>query len=72
MLDELVEQRKKSDKRWEENQRKSDEKWEKHGKEHERMMLEISRQYESSIGALGARWGIHSEQSFCNGLKMLL
>ena len=28
ILDELAEQRKKSDKRWEENQRKSDERWE--------------------------------------------
>ena len=68
MMDELAKQRKKSDKRWDENQRKSeetqrksDEKWEQHGKEHERMMLEISRWYESTIGALGARWGIHSE-----------
>ena len=43
IMDELAEQRKKSGKRWKENQRKSDEQWEKHGKEHERMMLEISR-----------------------------
>lgn len=44
----------------------------KHGKEHERMMLEIKRQYESTIGALGARWGIHSEQSFRKALKGIL
>jgi hypothetical protein len=28
--------------------------------------------HESSIGALGARWGLYSEESFRNGLKAIL
>ena len=35
-------------------------------------MLENKRHYESTIGALSARWGIHSEQSFRNALKGIL
>ncbi|WP_223342340.1 PD-(D/E)XK nuclease family protein [Synechocystis sp. PCC 7339] len=31
-----------------------------------------NRRYESTIGALGSRWGLHSEASFRNGLKAIL
>ncbi|MBD3305656.1 DUF3782 domain-containing protein [candidate division KSB3 bacterium] len=30
------------------------------------------RRYDSTIGALGARWGLHSEAAFRNGLKAIL
>ena len=32
----------------------------------------LGRRYDSTIGALGARWGLHSEASFRNGLKGIL
>ncbi|MBD2654657.1 DUF3782 domain-containing protein [Synechocystis sp. FACHB-383] len=31
-----------------------------------------NRRYESTIGALGSRWGLYSEASFRNGLKAIL
>ena len=35
-------------------------------------MEALSRKHDSSIGALGARWGLYSEASFRNGLKAIL
>ena len=32
----------------------------------------LGRQYDSTIGALGARWGLHTEASFRNALKGIL
>jgi hypothetical protein len=32
----------------------------------------LERKHDSTIGALGARWGLHSEQSFRNALKGIL
>ncbi len=73
---------KESQQRWEEN----DERW-KEGQQElaelrresderfERLMQEIKNvriKHESSIGALGARWGIAAESSFRDGLKDLL
>ena len=94
IMDELAEERRRSDRKWEENQRKSDEKWEEHRKEHKQtweehrkeqeqmweehrkehkeMISEIKKLHESTIGALGARWGIYSEQTFRNALKGIL
>ena len=37
----------------------------------EEMRLFITK-YNSSVGALGSRWGLHSEQSFRNALKSIL
>lgn len=64
-----------NDARWQKNQealaelrRESDERF-------ERLMQEIKHvriKHESSIGALGARWGIAAESSFRNGLKDIL
>ncbi|MFP4036463.1 MAG: DUF3782 domain-containing protein [Desulfobacteraceae bacterium] len=56
--------------RWEEQNRK----WEANQKNIEAMLAEIraqSKRHDSSIGALGARWGLYSEQSFRNGLTDL-
>ena len=104
MMDELAEQRRQSDKKWEahykadEERRKADEeqwkahykadeerwkgwearlkadeqRWESH---HRDILLEIKKlhnKYEGTIGALGARWGLHSEASFRNALAGIL
>ncbi len=68
--------------RWEENERK----WEENQKIINRMLEEIrllrerqeaeakrvDRKFDSTIGALGARWGLMAEESFRNGLKAIL
>ena len=68
---ELRELRLAQDKKWEENQKK----WEDNQKELREMVKSISKlsqKFDSSIGALGARWGLQSEASFRNGLKAIL
>ncbi|PID55922.1 hypothetical protein CSB45_13980 [candidate division KSB3 bacterium] len=75
-----------SQQKFETMQRESRERWEKNQAEleamrhssderFERLLNEIKQQrnkHESSIGALGARWGLAAESSFRNGLKELL
>jgi len=71
--------------KWDENNRKWDEnnrKWDENNQRLDRMeaqnhatLAEIqkaNRRYESTIGALGSRWGLYSEASFRNGLKAIL
>ena len=44
-------------------------------KEHDKLMARldtITQRTDSVLGALGARWGLNSEQSFRNGLKGIL
>ena len=68
---ELRELRLAQDKKWEEDQKK----WEDNQKELREMVKSISKlsqKFDSSIGALGARWGLQSEASFRNGLKAIL
>lgn len=73
------------DKRWEEqNERwaEHNERWEDQNKKWAEnqatihQMLEaiqtLSRKHDSTIGALGARWGLYSEAAFRNGLKGIL
>jgi hypothetical protein len=65
------EERKAQDKKWE----AQDEKWEENQKVINQMLADISlqnRKYDSTIGALGARWGLHSESAFRNGLRAIL
>jgi hypothetical protein len=86
MLEELQKDREENNRKWEEQNWRFDQKWEKTNKRlddlirqsDERfaaMLQEIkdirSRQ-ESSVGALGARWGIAAESSFRNALKAIL
>ncbi|MDM8568020.1 DUF3782 domain-containing protein [Thiotrichales bacterium HSG1] len=50
-------------------------KWEKNQQVITDMMAEIkelNRKHDSTIGALGSRWGLHSEASFRNALKGIL
>ena len=82
MFEELQQERELSEKRWEETRQR----WEKNQEElaamrresderFERLMNEIKHvriKHESSIWALGARWGIAAESSFRDGLKDLL
>ena len=71
--------------KWEEQNRKWDEqnhkwdeqnhKWEENQRQIEQILQEIkavNRKYDSSIGAIGARWGLYSESSFRNALKAIL
>ncbi len=57
--------------RWDEKNRK----WDENQKVINQMLQEIqglSRKRDSTIGALGARWGLYTEQSFRNALKAIL
>lgn len=74
-----------NDRRWEENQkeiremlRRLGEMDERHA-EFERKWLEqarrldaVERKFDSTIGALGARWGLHSEETFRSALRGIL
>lgn len=64
VLDELRRDREEQSRKWWENQQAIN------------RMLEsieaLSRKHDSTMGALGARWGLFAEQSFRNGLKGIL
>jgi hypothetical protein len=60
---------------FQEESRKSQERWEEQTRENQVMLAEIQdqkRRYDSTIGALGARWGFYSEASFRNALRGIL
>ena len=40
--------------------------------EREALLEKVNRRYDSTIGALGSRWGVYSEASFRNGLQAIL
>jgi len=71
-----------ANRRWDENQRalkamqdEANRKWEEDHREIMAMirrMEALDRKYDSTIGALGARWGLYSEQSFRNALRGIL
>jgi len=61
--------------KWEEQRAEQNRKWEEQQAENKRLYLSIqalARKHDSTIGALGARWGLHTEQSFRNALKGIL
>jgi hypothetical protein len=68
--------------KWDENNRRLDnfiheqnQKWDEQNRKWDENQAEIKKlhkQYHSTIGALGARWGLHSEASFRNALKAIL
>ena len=79
ILAELQRDREEQRLKWEEQNRKWDEqrledarKWEEQRIERERDREESDRRYNSTIGALGSRWGVCSEASFRNGLQAIL
>jgi len=71
IIEEMRHNRQEQNKRWE----AQDKKWEENQATINRILDSIqnlSRKHDSTIGALGARWGLHSEASFRNGLKGIL
>jgi hypothetical protein len=65
------EQREEQSRRWGE----SDRRWHEQHQENMSMLAQMQdqkRRYDSTIGALGARWGLYSEASFRNALKGIL
>ncbi len=63
--------REAQDKKWAEQ----DVKWEENQKTIRQILdsiTTINKKHESSIGALGARWGMHAESAFRDGLKAIL
>lgn len=75
MLGELRRDREEQTRKWDEQARQ----WEVHQTDlrnefkriHEEIMAQ-TRKHESSIGALGARWGLQSEKAFRDGLAAIL
>ena len=70
------------EKKWDEERKAQDKKWEtqdKRWEENQRVineMLEsikkLDKKHDSTSGALGARWGLHSESAFRKGLRAIL
>ena len=78
ILDELQRDREEQTRKWDENNRKWDEnnrKWDENNRKWDEQLAEIrrlDRRFDSTIGALGSRWGLSSEASFRNALKGIL
>ncbi len=78
ILDELKHDREKSDKKWEAQDKKweaQDKKWEENQKIIKEILASVKaldKKHDSTIGALGARWGLRSEEAFRDGLKSIL
>ena len=78
ILEELRRDREEQSRKWDEQNQKWEEqnhKWEENQRQIEQLLQEIkavNRKYDSSIGAIGARWGLYSESSFRNALKAIL
>jgi hypothetical protein len=71
ILTELQRDREEQNRKWEENTQRLD----KMQQQINQTLLEIknvNRKHDSTIGALGSRWGLFSEASFRNGLKGIL
>ena len=71
LLDELRRDREEQNAKWDEQNRK----WDENQRVINQMLQEIrglSRKHDSTIGALGARWGLYTEQSFRSALKAIL
>lgn len=71
ILAELQRAREEQARKWEENNRK----WDEQNLHNQQILEEIrklNRKYDSTISALGSRWGLFSEASFRNGLKGIL
>ncbi|AIE74660.1 MULTISPECIES: PD-(D/E)XK nuclease family protein [unclassified Synechocystis] len=71
VLDELQRDREEQARKWENNTQRLD----RLEAQNSATLAEIqkaNRRYESTIGALGSRWGLYSEAIFRNGLKAIL
>jgi len=78
VLDELRRDREEQTRRWEENQQAIQQNQadirqnQADIQEMLKSIQNLGRRYDSTIGALGARWGLYSEASFRNALKGIL
>ncbi|MFM7218625.1 MAG: PD-(D/E)XK nuclease family protein [Nodosilinea sp.] len=78
ILAELQRDREEQARKWDEQPRKWDEqarKWDEQNRKWDEQLAEIRRldkRFDSTIGALGSRWGIASEASFRNALAGIL
>jgi hypothetical protein len=74
----MDQEREDNNRKWEESTRKWEEnsrQWHEQHQQNMAILAELQRhdrRYESTIGALGARWGLYSEASFRNALKGIL
>lgn len=72
------EQRAEDKKRWDEQNekwREQNRKWDEQNKkweENQKVLIKLHQKHDSTLGALGARWGLRSESSFRNALKNIL
>ena len=77
-LEALRQDREEQSRRWAEQNTKwaeQNRKWDENQRVINQMLQEIrglSRKHDSTIGALGARWGLYTEQSFRSALKAIL
>jgi hypothetical protein len=77
-IEDLRRDREEQSRKWDEQNKKWDEqnkKWEANQQVINEMLAEIqtlSKKHDSTIGALGSRWGLHTEQAFRNALKGIL
>ena len=63
------------EKRWETERREQNKKWEENQRVINEMLVSIQKldkKHDATIGALGARWGLHSESAFRKGLRAIL
>ena len=63
------------DKKWEEERKEQNKKWEENQRVINEMLVSIQKldkKHDATIGALGARWGLHSESAFRKGLRAIL
>ncbi len=82
ILREIQLMREDSEKRWEENQKRLEKlevEWNKRWEENQKVIKSIleeikilHRKHDTSIGALGARWGLRAESSFREAIKGIL
>ena len=78
VVEELQRDREEKNRKWEEQNRKWEEqnhKWDENQKQLNQIIESVqalSRKHDATIGALGARWGLYSEESFRNALKGIL
>ncbi|MGB5593232.1 MAG: DUF3782 domain-containing protein [Crocosphaera sp.] len=82
ILDKLERDREEQARKWDENNRRLDDfiheqnqKWNQQYQQNQETLAEIkqmNRKHDSTIGALGSRWGLFSEASFRNALAGIL
>ena len=63
------------ERKWDEEREAQEKKWEENQRVINELLVSIKKlslKHDSTIGALGARWGLHSESTFRKGLRAIL